>query len=105
MARRLFIPGDTALKTRQSPATIYKTDRKSAAEGAHYADSCAADRGEIYPVYRGFKLSCLSAELPAKQRAIDALWSRACFAAQDRAGREACIRQEREWRDAPREWL
>jgi hypothetical protein len=93
------------MKTRQSAATIYKTERKSAATGAHYAGECAADHGLVSPAYRGFKISCLSAELPAKQRAIDEFWSRAYFAAQTPAARQAVIEQEKQWRDAPREWV
>ena len=54
------------MKARGNNTTVYRQDRKSAAEGAHYADCCPADRGEIHPFYRGFRLNCLAAELPAK---------------------------------------
>jgi hypothetical protein len=70
-----------------------KTDRAT----PHIADSGPA--GPISPTYRGFRVSVADAgELPAKQRAIDAFWSRAYFEAQTPAGREAVIAQEREWR-------
>jgi hypothetical protein len=88
------------VKTRQSQATIYEYGRTT----PHCVDSCPAGSGEIAPQYRGFQLHCLAAELPAKQRAIDRFWSDAYFKAQTEAGRRAVIAQEREWRDAPREW-
>jgi hypothetical protein len=92
------------MKTRQSQATIYKPDRAGPRTDPHHADACPADRDEINPVYRGFKLNCLAAELLAKQRAIDAFWTTLYFETQTQAGREAVIAQEKEWRDAPREW-
>jgi hypothetical protein len=93
------------MKTRATNGTAYRQDRKTAADGAHYADTCAADRGEIHPVYRGFRVTCSASELPAKQKAIDGFWSRAYSAAQTPAARQAVIDQEREWRNAPREWV
>jgi hypothetical protein len=54
--------------------------------------------------YRGFVIRCLAAELPAKQRAIDAFWSKAYYEAQTEAGRRAVIEQEKEYRLEPRDW-
>jgi hypothetical protein len=87
------------LKTRQSQATVYKADHSA----SHSADS--GPQGMIRPTYRGFSISCEASELPAKQRAVDAFWSKAYFEAQTPAGRQAVVRQEREWRQAPREWV
>jgi hypothetical protein len=36
------------MKARARGTDVYRQDRKSAAEGAHYADSCAADRGAVF---------------------------------------------------------
>jgi hypothetical protein len=87
------------MKARQSAATIYKPDR-TAPSGAD-----SEPQGMAAPQYRGFVLHCLAGELPAKQRAVDAFWSKAYFEAQTPAGRQAVVQQEKEWRDAPREWI
>jgi hypothetical protein len=89
---------ETTLKTRQSQATVYKQDRSST---HNYVEPSVA----IGPVSRGFKLNCLVGELPVKQRAIDAFWSKAYFEAQTVAGRQAVVDQEKEWRQSPREWV
>jgi hypothetical protein len=90
------------MKIRQSAATVYKN--KSTAAEPHYVDSCPADSGEISPTYRGFRVTCLAAELPTRQKAIDRFWSDQYFAAQTPAARQAVVEQEKSWRDAPREW-
>jgi hypothetical protein len=88
------------LKTRQSQAMVYKQDHRAA---PHVADSGPA--GLISPQYRGFIIRCLAGELPAKQRQINEFWDRQYFSAMTPAGRQAVVDQEREWRDAPREWV
>jgi hypothetical protein len=93
-----------AMKSRARGTSVYRQDRKSVAT-ARTAGSCAADQGEISPVYRGFKLKCFGNELPAKQRAIDEFWSRAYLEAQSPAAWQAVFAQEKEWRGAPREWV
>jgi hypothetical protein len=93
------------LKARQSQATIYKQDRaRHYSTGPHMTGACAADHGEIAPVYRGFKLTCTSTDLPRLQKAIDKFWLNAYFGAQTPAAREAVVQQEKEYRCAPREW-
>lgn len=76
------------MKTRQSQATIYKTDRAT----PRYADDSRL--GQIAPTYRGFVIRCEAAELPAKQRQVDEFWSRAYFSAQSQAARQLSIKSE-----------
>jgi hypothetical protein len=89
---------EVTLKARPSQATIYKYGRAT----SHIAES--DPQGMVAPQYRGFTIRCEAAELPARQRAIDAFWSKAYYEAQSPVGRDAVIAQERKWRDAPREW-
>jgi hypothetical protein len=56
------------------------------------------------PIYRGFAIACLGSEIEAVKRAIDAYWSSAYAAADSPATQALVLMDERQQRDAPKEW-
>jgi hypothetical protein len=80
-------------------ASLYRV-RQTTGNRADSTDS----KMQCSPTYRGFAISCLGGEIETIKRAIDAHWSEAYAAADSPAARVCVLMDERQQRDAPREW-
>jgi hypothetical protein len=84
-------------------ASLYRDRIREPIGRTHRADA-SDPPGTVQPVYRGFRLACLAAQIPALQRAIDEHWSRRYSAEETPAGRVQVLMEERVMWNEPKDW-